>query len=57
MARMTRSRQPQGFGHKVLGGLQTAAEVAGTAKMVFDAGHTLYKLGQAAAPIVTAALL
>ena len=54
--RSRQSNQPQGFGGKVLGGLETAAKVAGTAKLVYDTGRTLYQLGQAAAPIVAALL-
>ena len=56
MARVSRSHQPQSFGGKVLGGIQTAAKYAGIAKTVYDTGRTLYQLGQTAAPIVAALL-
>ena len=54
--RASRSRQPQSFGGKILGGLQTAAKVAGAGKLVYDTARTVYQLGQAAAPIVAALL-
>ena len=57
MGMHARQRSDLSFGHKLMGGLQSAAEVAGGLKLAYDVGRTAYSVGSAMAPLATALLL
>ena len=40
------------IGEKITSGVQAAAEVAGTAKTIYDIGKGIYSVGRVAAPIL-----
>ena len=57
MGMHARQRSDLSFGHKLMGGLQSAAKVAGGLKLAYDVGRTAYSVGSAMAPLATALLL